>query len=277
MHRPIRTYQGHTVRKRFGQHFLVEASIIDAIIAAIAPQPNDFLVEIGPGMGALTGPLLKGLDASGSLHAIELDRDLLGRLQQRFDARLILHAGDALTFDFRKLAQTSHLANTTTSVPPPVLRLIGNLPYNISTPLFFHLLEDAERVIDQHFMVQKELAERMTAAPGTSAYGRLTVMLQCRYAIDRIIEVPPAAFTPPPVVDSTMVRMVPHTGWSLPETDWCFFAELVRAAFSQRRKTLRNALANYRARIDFDASGFDLTRRAQDVPVNEYLMLAQKN
>ncbi|BBO60178.1 16S rRNA (adenine(1518)-N(6)/adenine(1519)-N(6))-dimethyltransferase RsmA [Mycoavidus sp. B2-EB] len=261
-------YQGHIARKRFGQNFLVDTGIIEGIAAAIAPQSDQCLIEIGPGLGALTAPLLARLGQTGVLHAIELDRDLIVRLQKRFGARLILHSADALTFDFRAFAMAQ-------TVAPARLRIVGNLPYNISTPLLFHLLSCADWVADQHFMLQSELVERLVASPGSKAYGRLSVMLQYRYELDKLIDVPPTAFAPAPKVDSAVIRMVPRPLHALPTVDWVSFSELVAAAFSQRRKMLRNALAAYRARIDFEAVGFDLARRAEEVAVSEYVALAQ--
>ncbi|UUM21924.1 16S rRNA (adenine(1518)-N(6)/adenine(1519)-N(6))-dimethyltransferase RsmA [Mycoavidus sp. SF9855] len=262
-------HQGHIARKRFGQNFLVDTGVIERIAAAIAPQPDQCVIEIGPGLGALTGPLLTHLGVTGVLHAIELDRDLIVRLQKRFGAQLILHAGDALTFDFRALAMAQPVA-------PALLRIVGNLPYNISTPLLFHLLSCADWVVDQHFMLQSELVERLVASPGSKAYGRLSVMLQYRYELDKLIDVPPTAFSPAPKVDSAVIRMVPRPSHTLPEVNWVGFSEVVAAAFSQRRKMLRNTLAAYRTRIDFDAMGFDLARRAEEVAVSEYVALAQQ-
>ncbi|MCF2134826.1 MULTISPECIES: 16S rRNA (adenine(1518)-N(6)/adenine(1519)-N(6))-dimethyltransferase RsmA [Burkholderiaceae] len=260
-----RQHQGHFARKRFGQNFLVDTGMIDAIVEAIRPQPADRLVEIGPGLGALTAPLLERVQ---TLHALELDRDLIARLQQRFGSRLVLHAGDALAFDFASLADSAHIGAS--------LRVVGNLPYNISSPLLFHLASFADDVIDQHFMLQNEVVERMIAEPGSKDYSRLTVMLQYRYAIDKLIEVPPESFEPAPKVTSAVVRMIPRAAGDVPPVDITRLGEVVTAAFSQRRKMLRNTLAAYRSRVDFDALGFDLARRAEDVPVLEYVALAQQ-
>lgn len=260
-----RQHQGHFARKRFGQNFLVDTGVIDAIVEAIRPQPADRLVEIGPGLGALTAPLLERVQ---TLHAVELDRDLIARLQQRFGSRLVLHAGDALAFDFASLADPAHIGAS--------LRVVGNLPYNISSPLLFHLASFADDVIDQHFMLQDEVVERMVAEPGSKDYSRLTVMLQYRYAIDKLIEVPPESFEPAPKVTSAVVRMIPRAAGDVPPVDIARLGEVVTAAFSQRRKMLRNTLAAYRSRVDFDALGFDLARRAEDVPVLEYVALAQQ-
>ena|ERR1700731_2882203 len=260
-----RQHQGHYARKRFGQNFLVDQGVIDAIIDTIAPARTDRMVEIGPGLGALTRPLLERLEM---LHAVELDRDLIVRLQKRFGEKLVLHAGDALVYDFAALADTVQTR--------PSLRIVGNLPYNISSPLLFHLMQASELVIDQHFMLQNEVVERMIAEPGTKDFGRLSVMLQSRYVMDKLLHVPPQSFEPAPKVDSAIVRMIPLRAHERTDADPLLLAEVVTAAFSQRRKMLRNALGAYRDRIDFDALGFDLARRAEDVPVAQYLMLAQQ-
>ncbi|PLZ01667.1 16S rRNA (adenine(1518)-N(6)/adenine(1519)-N(6))-dimethyltransferase [Burkholderia sp. WAC0059] len=262
-----RQHQGHFARKRFGQNFLVDMGVIDSIVGVIRPQRGERMVEIGPGLGALTGPLVERLATpEAPLHAVELDRDLIGRLQQRFGALLELHAGDALAFDFGALAAPGEV---------PSLRIVGNLPYNISSPLLFHLARFAPCVIDQHFMLQNEVVERMVAEPGSKAFGRLTVMLQYRYVIDKLLDVPPEAFQPPPKVDSAIVRMIPYAPHELPVVDEAVLGEFVTAAFSQRRKMLRNTLAAWRERLDFEALGFDLARRAEDVPVPEYVRAAQ--
>jgi 16S rRNA (adenine1518-N6/adenine1519-N6)-dimethyltransferase len=258
-----RHHQGHVARKRFGQNFLVDMGIIDAIVDTIAPRVTDRMVEIGPGLGALTAPLLERL---ATLHAVELDRDLIVHLHKRFGDKLALHAGDALAFDFGTLAVTSER---------PSLRLVGNLPYNISSPLLFHLTAFAHLVVDQHFMLQDEVVDRMVAVPGTKAYGRLSVMLQYRYVMDKLLDVPPESFEPAPRVNSAIVRMIPFAPHELPNVDSAVLGEVVTAAFSQRRKMLRNTLGVYQERIDFDALGFDLARRAEQIPVAEYVMLAQ--
>jgi len=262
-----RQHQGHVARKRFGQNFLVDVGVIDSIVSIIRPQKGERIVEIGPGLGALTGPLIeRAATPDAPLHAVELDRDLIARLQKRFGDLLELHAGDALAFDFGSLAAPGD---------KPTLRIVGNLPYNISSPLLFHLAAFADRVIDQHFMLQDEVVERMIAEPGSKAFGRLTVMLQYRYVIDKLLDVPPESFQPPPKVDSAIVRMIPYAPHELPDVDGRVLGDLVMAAFSQRRKMLRNTLAAYRDRVDFDALGFDLARRAEDVPVHEYVQVAQ--
>lgn len=249
---------GHIARKRFGQHFLADSAVIDAIVAAIAPQPGEAIVEIGPGLGAMTQPLLA---RCGRLTVIELDRDLAARLRRNPQLEVI--EADVLTVDFAALAE--HAGGR--------LRVVGNLPYNISSPILFHLLPVAGRVIDQTFMLQKEVVARMAAAPGGKDYGRLSVMLQWRYDIEAILDVPPEAFEPPPRVDSAVVRMQPLPG--VEGVDAALLGELVTVAFSQRRKLLRHTLGRW-----LDARGasgdFDLQRRAEEVPVAEYLALARR-
>ena len=247
----------HIARKRFGQHFLADLGVIDAIVAAIDPRPAEELVEIGPGLGALTLPLL---EHSKHLTVVELDRDLAARLRR--NPALDVIESDALKLDFAALAAgRAHK-----------LRLVGNLPYNISTPILFHLLPVADLVQDQHFMLQKEVVDRMAAAPATKAYGRLSVMLQWRYHIESLFDVPPHAFEPPPRVDSSVVRMLP---WSEPAAlDAALLEELVQVAFSQRRKLLRHTLGRW---LEARAWGgeFDVQRRAEEVPVAEFVTLAQ--
>jgi len=244
-------------RKRFGQHFLVDHAVIDAIIRAIAPKPGEALVEIGPGLGALTQPLL---ERCGALTVIELDRDLAVRWRQR--AGLTVIESDVLKVDFAALADAAGQP----------LRVVGNLPYNISTPILFHLLAVAPQVKDQHFMLQKEVVDRMAAAPGGKDFGRLSVMLQWRYRIESVFDVPPAAFDPPPRVDSAVVRMAPLA--SPPLLDEGLLQTLVALAFSQRRKLLRHTLGRWLEEQRFSGS-FDVQRRAEEVPVAEYVALAQ--
>ena len=248
----------HTARKRFGQHFLTDTYVLDAIVDRIDPQPGQALIEIGPGLGALTWPLLERCIA---LTVIELDRDLAARLRRREGLTVI--EADVLTVDFDALAR--RLAQP--------LRLVGNLPYNISTPILFHLLEAADRVVDQHFMLQKEVAQRMAAAPGGKDYGRLSVMLQWRYCIDTVLDVPPQAFEPPPRVDSAIVRMQPLPTPAGQRLD--LLPELVSVAFSQRRKLLRHTLGRWLDSRGF-AGDFDVQRRAEEVPVAQYVALAQQ-
>ncbi|MGL6110825.1 MAG: 16S rRNA (adenine(1518)-N(6)/adenine(1519)-N(6))-dimethyltransferase RsmA [Rubrivivax sp.] len=248
----------HIARKRFGQHFLSDAYVLGAIVDLIDPQPGQALVEIGPGLGALTWPLLERCD---TLTVIELDRDLAARLRQRAGLNVI--EADVLKVDFAALAR---------EMARP-LRLVGNLPYNISTPILFHLLASADLVADQHFMLQKEVADRMAATPGGKDYGRLSVMLQWRYRIDTVLEVPPQAFEPPPKVDSAIVRMLPLAvpdGQRLEQ-----LPELVAVAFSQRRKLLRHTLGRWLEARGF-AGEFDVQRRAEEVPVAQYVALAQQ-
>ncbi|MGD9832520.1 MAG: 16S rRNA (adenine(1518)-N(6)/adenine(1519)-N(6))-dimethyltransferase RsmA [Piscinibacter sp.] len=249
---------GHIARKRFGQHFLTDSAVIDAIVAAIDPRPGQALVEIGPGLGAMTGPLLARCER---LTVIELDRDLAARLRR--DSRLEVIEADVLSVDFAAIAERAGQK----------LRVVGNLPYNISTPILFHLLAVADRVADQTFMLQKEVVERMAASPGSKDYGRLSVMLQWRYDIESLLDVPPEAFEPPPRVDSAVVRMQPLPGTS--QVDAALLGELVTVAFSQRRKLLRHTLGRWLALREAQAD-FDLQRRAEEVPVAEYLALARR-
>lgn len=248
----------HIARKRFGQHFLTDASVIGAIVDAIAPQPGEPVVEIGPGLAALTQPLIARL---GQLTVIELDRDLAARLRTKPELRVV--ESDVLKVNFSDLAQ---------QLGVPRLRVVGNLPYNISTPILFHLLDHVAVLQDQHFMLQKEVIDRMVAQPATSAYGRLSVMLQWRYAMESVLFVPPDAFDPPPRVDSAVVRMVPRA--APPEVDVALLSELVRVAFSQRRKLLRHSLGQWLKARSFSGE-FDVQRRAEEVPVAEYTALAQ--
>jgi 16S rRNA (adenine1518-N6/adenine1519-N6)-dimethyltransferase len=247
----------HIARKRFGQHFLTDAHIIDGIVDAIGPEPGDAIVEIGPGLGALTLPLLARHEP---FTVIELDRDLAARLRKRGDLEVI--ESDVLKVDFAQIAAAKGRK----------LRVVGNLPYNISTPILFHLLGFVEQVIDQHFMLQKEVVDRMAAGPGSKDYGRLSVMLQWRYAIESVLDVPPEAFDPPPRVDSAIVRMQPHS--TPPQLDAALLGELVQVAFSQRRKLLRHSLGVWLAARGF-AGHFDLQRRAEEVPVEEFVGLAK--
>jgi len=247
----------HIARKRFGQHFLADGGIIDAIVEAINPQAGQPMVEIGPGLAALTQPLVERL---GTLTVIELDRDLAQRLRAHAHLRVI--ESDVLKVDFTQVAQG--LAATK-------LRVVGNLPYNISTPILFHLLQCVDVIEDQHFMLQKEVIDRMVALPATAAYGRLSVMLQWRYAMENVLLVPPESFDPPPRVDSAVVRMVPHH--QPPEIHVAVLSELVQVAFSQRRKLLRHTLGQWLQAKNF-AGDFNVQRRAEEVPVDEYIALA---
>ena len=247
----------HVARKRFGQHFLTDGAIIDAIVDAIDPHPGEPVIEIGPGLAALTNPLLQRL---GQLTVIELDRDLAARLRR--DSRLQVIESDVLKVDFAELSQ--RLGGVR-------LRVVGNLPYNISSPILFHLLDHAAHIQDQHFMLQKEVIDRMVAKPSTAAYGRLSVMLQWRYEMEDLLFVPPESFDPPPRVDSAVVRMRPLA--TPPALDVGLLSQLVLVAFSQRRKLLRNTLGTWLQTQGF-AGTFDLQRRAEEVPVQEYVDLA---
>ena len=247
----------HIARKRFGQHFLSDRTIIEDIVQAIAPQPGDPMVEIGPGLAALTQPLVERL---GHLTVIELDRDLAVRL--RLHPQLNVIESDVLKVDFTQLAQALSAIK---------IRVVGNLPYNISTPILFHLLEHVDAIADQHFMLQKEVIDRMVARPSTSDYGRLSVMLQWRYAMENVLFVPPESFEPPPRVDSAVVRMVPRAEPVALQPK--LLKELVQVAFSQRRKLLRHTLGRWLEARNF-AGEFNVQRRAEEVPVDEFVALA---
>jgi 16S rRNA (adenine1518-N6/adenine1519-N6)-dimethyltransferase len=253
----------HVARKRFGQHFLTDRGIIEDIIQAIDPKAGERMVEIGPGLAAMTQPLVERL---GQLTVIELDRDLARQL--RLHPQLAVVESDVLKVDFPALARS--MSQAADSQAPHKIRVVGNLPYNISTPILFHLLPSAAHVVDQHFMLQKEVVSRMAAAPGSKIYGRLSVMLQWRYDIESVLDVAPEAFDPPPKVQSAIVRMRP-----LPQradVDAGLLGELVTVAFSQRRKVLRNTLGRWLDERSF-CGHFDLQRRAEEVTVSEYLSL----
>ena len=246
-------------RKRFGQHFLVDASVVAAIVSAIDPRPAQRIFEIGPGDGVLTGALLARVPRLG---AVEIDRDLAARLRRRFGDRLALIEADVLAIDLAAL------------VAEGPLRLVGNLPYNISTPLLVRLLECRDKVIDQHFMLQKEVVDRIVAGPGSAAYGRLGVLLQAYYDVESLFEVPPAAFDPPPRVDSAVVRMLPRL--EPVAADPASLSALLAAAFGQRRKMLRGTLLPWLASQGIDDSGLPPTARAEDVPVAQWVALAAR-
>ena len=275
----------HIPRKRFGQHFLADAGIVDAIVRAIDPRPSDAMVEIGPGLAALTQPLVERL---GRLTVIELDRDLAARLRSHGQLQVV--ESDVLKVDFAELAREMVQARFAAGPPqgktaPPGgsqdtyvpgvgatrLRVVGNLPYNISTPILFHLLGFVASVQDQHFMLQKEVVDRMVAQPCTSDYGRLSVMLQWRYEMENVLFVPPESFDPPPRVDSAVVRMVPRAAAAA--VDQALLSELVQVAFSQRRKILRSTLGQWLEHKGFSGD-FDVQRRAEEVLVAEYLAVA---
>ncbi len=248
-------------RKRFGQHFLHDRTIVHRIVEAFAPHAGETVVEIGPGRGALTRTLL---ERAKWLHAVELDRDLVAALQAEFgDAGLTVHSADALEFDYCALAP-----------PGGRVRVIGNLPYNISTPLLFHLLDQAGCIGDMLFMLQKEVVDRMAAAPGGKDYGRLSVMIQWRLKVERLFNVAPGAFTPPPKVDSSVVRLVPHAVPPVHVHDPRRFARIVQAAFSQRRKILRNTLMGLVAPETMERLGIDPGRRAETLSLQEFAALA---
>ncbi|CAN7175606.1 16S rRNA (adenine(1518)-N(6)/adenine(1519)-N(6))-dimethyltransferase RsmA [Massilia sp. LjRoot122] len=250
----------HVARKRFGQNFLTDKLVLDNIIDAIGPSRGETMVEIGPGLAAMTALLLKSLD---HMHVVELDRDLVARLEKAYPReKLTVHSGDALKFDFG-------------SIPVPEgqkLRVVGNLPYNISSPLLFHLAEFAPLVEDQHFMLQKEVVERMVAEPGTKAYSRLSVMLQWRYDMDLLFIVPPTAFDPPPQVDSAIVRMIPKR--QMLEVDGATLEKVVAKAFSQRRKVIRNCVAGMFTEAQLVEAGIDPGARPEAVGLEQYVALA---
>ena len=265
----------HIARKRFGQHFLTDRVIIEAIVQAIAPKPGQRMVEIGPGLAALTQPLVERL---GNLTVIELDRDLAQRL--RSHGQLTVIESDVLKVDFALVNAAWNATNLAASVDAVTgqilankLRVVGNLPYNISTPILFHLLDAVDVIEDQHFMLQKEVIDRMVARPATAAFGRLSVMLQWRYAMESVLLVPPESFDPPPRVNSAVVRMVPLA--SPPALNVGLLSELVQVAFSQRRKLLRHTLGRWLEEKGFGGT-FDVQRRAEEVPVAAYVELVQQ-
>lgn len=255
-------------KKHLGQNFLHERGVIEKIVQSIAPKPGDALVEIGPGQGALTFPLLDRHDA---LTAIEFDRDLHAPLlaAARDHGQLRLIDGDVLDVDFSALAAELH-------APDGRIRLIGNLPYNLSSPILFHALAHAGAIADMHFMLQKEVVERMAAAPGSKVYGRLTVMLQAFATVTPLFTVPPGAFRPAPKVDSAVVRLVPRPAAQIGIVDPGLFAHLVRAAFGQRRKTLRNALKGLAEAAAIEAAGISAAARAEQIPVVGFVQLANR-
>lgn len=246
----------HVPRKRYGQHFLHDRGVIARIVAAVDPQPGDAMVEVGPGTGALTGPLLGRV---ARLEAIEIDRDLAARLEAEHP-RLALHRGDVLKFDFAQL--------------PDRLRVVGNLPYNVSTPVLFRLVEVADRLRDAYFMLQREVVDRMVAAPSTPEYGRLSVMLQYRFEMRKLFDVKPGAFRPPPKVDSAVVRLVPRPAATLLVRDRAALARVVTAAFTKRRKQLRNALAGLVDEDGLRALGIDPRLRPENLAVAQYAAIA---
>jgi len=257
----------HRHKKQLGQHFLSSPGVVDKIIRAVAPKPGEFVVEIGPGGGALTFPLLR---AHGELTVIEFDRDLIEPLaiEGSKHGRLTIVHRDVLQVDFGKLGHGHDVEGP--------LRLVGNLPYNISTPILFHVLEHAEAVRDMHFMLQKEVVDRMAAGPGNKVYGRLSVMLQAVCRVTPLFDVPPGAFTPPPKVDSAVVRLVPKPAAEIGLADPAMLDRVVASAFQQRRKTLRNALAGVCGPEVLEAAGIDPGARAEQVPVAAFVALANR-
>lgn len=248
----------HIAKKRFGQNFLTDQAIISSLVDAIAPKANDLMVEIGPGLGALTQPLMQQLDM---LHVVEVDRDIITWMEKTYVQRKItIHNSDALKFDFSSLGSA--------------IRVVGNLPYNISTPILFHLLDNVPVIIDMHFMLQKEVVERMVAEPSTAAYGRLSVMLQYRLQMEYLFTVPPEAFDPAPKVESAFVRCVPHAVLPYPAQDEALFAQVVTAAFSQRRKTLRNTLKGLLDDDGFKALDLDSQLRAENLSVADFVKIS---
>lgn len=250
---------GHRARKRFGQHFLTDPGVIDAIVRHVHPAKQDIIVEIGPGHGAITDLLAR---QAGHLHAIELDRDLAATLRQRYagNTAVTIHEADALSFDFADLGER--------------LRIVGNLPYNISTPLLFHLMNFREHILDMHFMLQKEVVDRMAASPGSKAYGRLGIMLGCHLHIESLFDVPPDAFEPPPAVTSAVVRLDPLPPGTYEIETEAMLSTLVATAFMQRRKTVRNSLKTLAESSDFTAVGIDGGMRPEQISIAQYVELA---
>ena len=248
----------HIAKKRFGQNFLTDQAIISSLVDAIAPKANDLMVEIGPGLGALTQPLMQQLDM---LHVVEVDRDIITWMEKTYvQKKITIHNSDALKFDFSSLGSA--------------IRVVGNLPYNISTPILFHLLDNVPFIIDMHFMLQKEVVERMVAEPSTAAYGRLSVMLQYRLQMEYLFTVPPEAFDPAPKVESAFVRCVPHAVLPYPAQDEALFAQVVTAAFGQRRKTLRNTLKGLLDDEGFKALDLDSQLRAENLGVADFVRIS---
>ncbi|MGB4812085.1 MAG: 16S rRNA (adenine(1518)-N(6)/adenine(1519)-N(6))-dimethyltransferase RsmA [Methylophilaceae bacterium] len=248
----------HIAKKRFGQNFLTDQSIISNLVNAIAPQADDVMVEIGPGLGALTQPLLQHVNL---LHVVEVDRDIIAWMQKFYPAqKVIIHNADVLKFDFNQLGER--------------IRVVGNLPYNISSPILFKLLENTTQIIDMHFMLQKEVVERMVAAPSSAAYGRLSVMLQYHLQMEYLITVPPDAFEPAPKVESAFVRCVPHATLPFVANDEAQFAKVVLAAFGQRRKTLRNTLKGLLDDDGFTYLQINSQLRAENLSVENFVHIA---
>ncbi|MGZ8269904.1 MAG: 16S rRNA (adenine(1518)-N(6)/adenine(1519)-N(6))-dimethyltransferase RsmA [Methylophilus sp.] len=248
----------HLAKKRFGQNFLTDKAIINSLIEAISPQSDDLMVEIGPGLGALTQPLLTKLN---HLHVVEIDRDIIQWMQNFYPTdKICIHNSDVLKFDFTQIGQR--------------IRIVGNLPYNISSPILFHLLENTKQIIDMHFMLQKEVVERMVALPSTTEYGRLSVMLQYRLKMEYLMTVPPESFEPAPKVESAFVRCIPHQALPYPAKDEALFAKVVLAAFGQRRKTLRNTLKPLLDDEGFSKLNIDSQLRAENLSVSQFVAIA---
>lgn len=248
----------HIAKKKFGQNFLVDQAIINSLIQSINPQQDDLMVEIGPGLGAMTQPLLKNLN---HLHVVEIDRDIISWMQGFYPAdKITIHNSDVLKFDFNHIGER--------------IRVAGNLPYNISSPILFKLLENTTQIIDMHFMLQKEVVERMVAQPSTSEYGRLSVMLQYKLQMEYLVTVPPDAFDPAPKVESAFVRCVPHSQLPYPAHDAALFAKVVLQAFGQRRKTLRNTLKGLLDDAGFATLNIDSQQRAENLSVAEFVQIA---
>ena len=252
----------HKPRKRFGQNFLKDMSVVQQIVAGINPTHHDHIVEIGPGMGVLTQALLPEV---GYLDAVELDRDLVAKLKT-FSLPLgnfAIHSADALTFDFCALCRNEQ-----------PIRLVGNLPYNISTPLLFHLFTQVHCIVDMHFMLQKEVVNRMVAHPGNKAYGRLSVMVQYHCEVEKLFDVPPQAFSPPPKVDSSIVRLIPHKSAIISINNYEDFEKIVNTCFAQRRKTLHNNLKSILTDEQLQSVNIDPTRRAETLSIEEFAALS---
>lgn len=247
----------HIAKKKFGQNFLIDQGIIQSLINAINPQTDDLMVEIGPGLGALTKPLMAQLR---HLHVVEIDRDIIQWMQKTYQAdKISIHNSDVLKFDFSKFDEP--------------LRVVGNLPYNISSPILFHLLEQLDHITDMHFMLQKEVVERMVARPSTPEYGRLSVMLQYKLKMEYLLTVPPEAFDPAPKVESAFVRCMPHQTLPYQANDEALFGQIVQAAFSQRRKTIRNTLKNFLNDEDFTQIKIGSQLRAENLSVEDYVTI----
>ncbi len=257
-HSTMKKYQ---TKKRFGQHFLHDQYVIENIIAGVHPEANEKLVEIGPGLGALTFPLLEKIN---HLHVVEIDRDIIQRLKEMNDSRLSIHEIDALKFDPTAIENRDN----------QLLRIVGNLPYNISTPLIFHLLESSSIIKDMHFMLQKEVVDRITASPNTKLYGRLSVMVQYHCHTENLFKVSPGAFSPPPKVDSAVIRLIPWTEKPFIANDERDLSQLVNQAFMKRRKTLRNALKDSLNQEQIEQAGVNPTLRPENLSVNDFVSLA---